>query len=108
MFYQNDKNEEIFISCLIFVGEMAKAPAQQASQPAAAHPAPVQSGLGSEKRPQTASRPRETILQCGPSTSGGLPGLNLQCLPHDTFDDEIDEGNFSNEKTIYIYIYKQE
>ena len=70
MFYHNDKNEEIFISCLIFVGEMAQVPAQQACQAAAAHPAPVRSGLGSEKRPQTASKPRETtILPCGPSMS---------------------------------------
>ena len=106
MFYHDNKNEEIFISHLIFVGETARAPAQQAHQAAAAHPAPVQSGLGSEKRPQTASKPRETILQHGPSMSGDLPGLNLQCLPNNTFDDEIDEGNFSNEKTIYIYIYK--
>ena len=61
---------------------MAPAPAQPACQVAAAHPAPVQSGLGSEKRPQTAAKPRETTsLQGGPSTSGGLPGLNLQHLP---------------------------
>ena len=58
-------NEEIFISHLIFVGEMAPAPAHQA---AAAHLALVWSGLGTEKRPQTAAKPRETTsLQCGPS-----------------------------------------
>ena len=54
MLYHNNKNEEIFISCLIFVGEMAQAQAQQAHQAAAAHLAPVWSGLGSEKRPKTA------------------------------------------------------
>ena len=33
-----------------------------------------------------------------------FPGLNLQHLPHDTFDDEMDEGNFSNEKTLHLYL----
>ena len=81
MFYHPDDNEEIFIFCLISVGEMASAPGQTAHQAAAAHLAPVWSGLGSEKRPQTAAKPGETSLQGGPSTFGGLPGLNLQCLP---------------------------